>query len=121
MREGEREKEKERERKGEAKKKKSKDICRPPAPTQPRDDLTTRLAEAPSPLPVARNGAAAEQNTGAVVDGEGEGEGDGEADMDTAVAFGRLAVSPTLDREPIRRTSGSSIDNAAGERTDASE
>ena len=91
---------------------------RPPAPTQSHDDLPKRLAEAPSALPLAREGAAAEHVTGAILPNDDQGAA-GAAPAEAA--FGRLAVSPSLERLPIRSSKGSSSADMGAQRTDASE
>ena len=83
------------------KKHEQKYICRPPAPIQSHDDLAECLAEVPSALPNEGKGA----------------EGDAAAEA----VFGRLAISPTLERLPIRRSNGSSSADSCGQRPDASE
>ena len=91
---------------------------RPPAPTQSHDDLPKRLAEAPSALPLAREGAAAEHVTGAILPNDDQG---AEGAAPAEAAFGRLAVSPSLERLPIRSSKGSSSADMGAQRTDASE
>lgn len=69
-------------------------------------------------LRLAREGAAAEQVTGGEWPNDGKGN---KGDASAAVAFGRLAVSPTLERLPLRKADGSFSADMDEERFDSSE